>query len=129
MVEILKNISLSHSEISLRKDGIVEITFKEGTQIGLSECEELIASYAKILEPKKYPLLHIVENYVILTKEAREFSVTDNGLRFSIAEAYVIHSLAHKLVINFYLKVNKPAVPTKFFGKKEDAEEWLFQFM
>jgi hypothetical protein len=122
---VLKKIELKHSEFFLREDGIVEVLFKESSRIGIDECLELINSYKLILKFKKYPLLHIVENYVTFEKSAREFSASAEGLQFSLAEAYVITSLAHKLVANFYLKVNKPPVPTKFFRNRREAEKWL----
>jgi len=105
------------------------VFFKENIQIGLPECLELIDTYEKILEKKRYPLLHIVSDYVVFTKETREFSASEEGLRFSKAEAYVLNSLPHKIIANFYLRVNKPPVPTKFFGSIKEAEEWLKNFL
>lgn len=129
MDDKINRIVLSHSEIFLRDDGLVEILIKESSSISADECAEMIASYKTILENKKYPLLHIVENYVVFEKSAREFSVTEEGVSFSGAEAYVITSLAHKLLANFYLKVNKPPVPTKFFRSRVEAEEWLTAYL
>ena len=39
-----------------------------------------------------------------------------------------IKSLAHKILASFYLKINKPVVPTCFFNNKIDAEKWLKSF-
>ncbi len=74
-------------------------------------------------------MLHIANDYVQVTEQARDYGSSEEGLRYSAAEAFVIKSLAHKLLANFYLKVNKPSVPTKFFGKKKDAENWLKKFL
>ena len=48
---------------------------------------------------------------------------------YSKADAFVIKSLAQKILANFYLKINKPERPTKFFNKKEEALDWLKQYM
>ncbi|MGE0560760.1 MAG: hypothetical protein AB7O47_03005 [Flavobacteriales bacterium] len=64
-----------------------------------------------------------------VTKEAREFSASVDGLKYSSAEAYVFNSLPHRIIGNFYLKFNKPSVPTKFFNTKEEAEVWLKTFL
>jgi hypothetical protein len=45
------------------------------------------------------------------------------------ADAFVIYSLPQKLVGNFYLKVNKPPVPTRFFKTPEEAIRWLRKFV
>lgn len=129
MVDKKRKIRLSHSEVFLREDGIVQINVKENVEIGEKQCRELISVYENILENKKYPLLHMVGNYVTMDKEAREFSSSEEGLKFSKAEAYVIHSLPHKILANFYVKVNKPLVPTKFFGTKQEAVAWLLKFI
>tara|TARA_B100002051_G_C16436312_1_gene486713 strand:- start:163 stop:552 length:390 start_codon:yes stop_codon:yes gene_type:complete len=122
-------IKLNHSEIFLRADGIVEIHVHENADIGEKECIDIMNAYEQILEPKKYPLLHLVGNYVTMDKEAREFSSSEEGLRFSKAEAFVINSLPHKILANFYMKMNKPTVPTKFFGTKQEAVAWLKKFL
>ena len=107
----------------------MEILFKESSQIGYEECLDIMDAYKKILEEKKYPLLHVAQEYVIFNKDAREFSVTKEGVLYSKAEAYVINSLAHKILANFYMKVNQPPVPTKFFRDKDEAVEWLKEYL
>lgn len=129
MVDKLNTVSLLHSDVSLRIDGIVEIDVKENSEIGEKECRELTVAYKQILELKKYPLLHIVGNYVTMDKEAREYASSEEGLQFSIAEAFVINSLPHKILANFYMKVQKPSVPTKFFRSKQEAIDWLLKYV
>ena len=129
MIDTTEKIQFTHSEIFLREDGIVEILIKESSFIGRDECVEVVDSYKEILEPKKYPLLHIIEDYVTIDKEAREFAASKEGLMFSKVEAFVINSLAHKILANFYIKVNRPSVPTRFFRSKEEAEEWLSKYL
>lgn len=129
MVDIISTISLSHSAISLRNDEIIEIVIKKDSHVDEQECREIMSALSKIVEQKKYPLLHVVGNYVTMDKEAREFSSSEEGLRFSKAEAFVINSLPHKILANFYMKVNKPSVPTKFFGTKQEAVSWLLKYV
>lgn len=124
-----KKVDIGHSSIELRPDGLVEITFRESSLIGLQECLDIMDVYEQILEKRKYPLLHLAKDYVQVNEEARIYGSSEDGLRYSAAEAFVIKSLAHKLLANFYLKVNRPSVPTKFFSNKEDAELWLKKFL
>ena len=102
---------------------------KKSSIIGEKEACEVISAYEILLENRKYPLLHLVEDYVSIDKSARDYAASEEGLRYSKVEAFVINSLAHKLLANFYMKVNKPSVPTRFFRNKEDAEEWLAEFL
>lgn len=129
MVDKQNKILLSHSEVFLREDGIVEIDVRENADIGVEECRELTKTYEDLLENKKYPLLHVVGDYVTMTKEAREYASTEEGLRYSKVEAFVINSLPHKILANFYMKIQKPSVPTKFFSTKQEAVAWLLKFV
>ncbi|MCB0400660.1 MAG: hypothetical protein KDD41_01110 [Flavobacteriales bacterium] len=129
MIREKNKIELGHSTVELREDGIVEIHFKEKMVIGLDEAREITQCYDGLLEKRKYPLLHVAGNYVQATEEARAYGASEEGLRYSLAEAYVIRSLAQKIIANFYMKVNRPSVPTRFFGTKQDAEVWLKEFL
>lgn len=124
-----KKIRLKHSEIFLRNDGIVHIQFCENCEINWRECEEITFACDQLLEKKKYPILHLSGKYVVLTREAREYSAGENGIKYSAAEAFVFTSLAHKIVANFYIKMNKPRVPTRFFTNEEEAVAWLSTFL
>lgn len=128
MVDSINKIVLSHSDVTLREDGILEIVVKDNIDVDLNICKELTNTYKTLLGNNKALLLHIVGNFVTMDKEAREYSASEAGLKYSIAEAFVINSLPQKILANFYMRINKPAVPSKFFDNREDAEEWLFQF-
>ncbi len=121
-------IELTHSTVTLRKDGVLQIDVNDNVDVGIDECVELTNAYQILIGDSKVPLLHIVGNYVTMDKDAREYSASEIGLKFSIAEAFVINSLPQKMLANFYMRVNKPAVPTKFFDSIEKAEEWLKNF-
>jgi hypothetical protein len=37
--------------------------------------------------------------------------------------------MAQKILANFYIKINKPERPTKFFNNKDEAINWLKPFL
>lgn len=122
-------IELWHSSVQLREDGIVQVNFADELLLDVPECKELSEVYSTIVSNNKIPILHIIGKYMNVTKGAREYGASDEGLKYSLAEAYVINSLAHKILANFYMKFNKPKVPTQFFKTKEDAVNWLRTFV
>jgi hypothetical protein len=122
-------IELGHSTIKLREDGILQVDFVDELLLDVTECKELIRNYTSILGTKKVPILHVFGKYMEATKGARDFSASSEGLKHSSAEAYVLNSLAHKLLLNFYIKFNKPSVPTKYFSTKEEAITWLLKYV
>lgn len=126
----MKNIiDLEHSTIKLREDSILEVIFADNALLDVEQCDELITSYTSILGDKKVPILHIFGKYTEATKGAREFSASPRGLKHSLVEAYVLSSLPHRLLLNFYIKFNKPPVPTKFFRTKQEAVTWIRKFL
>ena len=75
---------------------------------------------------KNYPhLMHI--NVIDSTREAREF-MKKEGIEGITAGAFVIESIFTKSIINFFLSVSKPQVPTKMFTDRDSAYKWLHQF-
>lgn len=127
--KVINNVDLGHSRIRLREDGIVQVDFEKNLLVDVKECEEIMEVYHQILAPQKYPILHIAGKYMNTTSAAREFGSSEKGLEYSKAEAYVIHSLAQKIVANYYMKFNKPTIPTQFFKTKEEAVNWLLTFV
>lgn len=129
MVDNINHIKLNHSTLFLREDGIIEVKFRDDVVLSLEDCEELLFHYGKLSSGKKVPILHLIGKYMNVTKEAREFSASEEGLKYSLAEAFVFDSLPHRIIANFYLNVNKPCAPTKFFKTKKEAEVWLKKFL
>ena len=61
----------------------------------------------------------------VFEPESRAFSASEEGLKYTMADAMVFNSMAHRLMANFYLKFNKPSRPSKAFTSIESAREWL----
>lgn len=113
------------STVTLRSDGILEIYIKDNEHFDLSDMQELIAAAKSIGNGKKFLNLVIVQNGTLPTKEARDYSSSKEGSIYKLADAFVIESLAQKIIGNFIIKFNKPPVPTSLFNNEEDAVAWL----
>ena len=120
---------LGHSKIVMRTDGILQVDFIDELLLDVPHCKELMEVYSEIIEGRKVPILHITGKYMNVTKGARDYGASEEGLKYSLVEAFVIDSLAHQILANFYMKFNKPSVPTQFFKTKEEAEAWLLTFV
>jgi len=60
--------------------------------------------------------------------EVREWAADSNGNHYTFCDALVIGNLAHKIIADFYLKFNKPKMPTKIFYSVEKAYDWIKEF-
>ncbi len=121
-------IDMHHSEIFLREDGIIQMNAKNHSYT-LQNVKDINTAHGKICAGKKLPLLVIGAPFANLDSDAREFMASEQSTQYSSAEAFVIHALGHKILANFYLKVNKPQVPTRFFNEQFEAEAWLKNYL
>jgi hypothetical protein len=125
---VSEKIQLRISSIQLREDGIMHIDIKGNELFILEDVHGLIEAAGKIGAGARFPNLITIGEYTIADTEARKFSSSPEGSIYKTADAFIIKSLSQVLVANFYVKVNKPFVPSHFFKKTEEAEKWLEQF-
>lgn len=125
----LRSKELGHSSVHLRNDGIVQVNFGENIDIDLKEAVEIVDAIGELTEGKKVLTLNIAGKTTSATSAAREYSATPLGLKYTIADAFVVTNLAQKILGNFYISFNKPAIPTRIFDDKAKAIEWLKRYL
>ena len=129
-MKIQKNIKFEYANVQLLDIGIIRIEMLGGCIIDLEECVQINIAEGELLNGQLVSglVLMLADSTTQFTSDARDFSASKEGLRFSIAEAMVVKNLAQRLIVSFYLKFNKPAVPSKAFDNEEDAIKWLLTF-
>ena len=120
-------ISEGRYEIFMRDDGLLQVNIFKDTKVEVADAKEMVRQEGELSGGVKLPTLHIMGKYVVIGEGVREYSAK-SGTKFTSAEAYVLTSLAHRILGNFYLKVNKPAVPTRLFNNEGSAVQWLNKF-
>ena len=128
MPDVIKEIIVEQAKISLRADGIIEINSTDYFEYDIKHVLENYDYIKKFKTTDKALILNVVGYNATMTKEVREYVAKGAHQSFIKAEAFIIKSLAHKILASFYLKINKPVVPTCFFNNKIDAEKWLKSF-
>lgn len=122
---VITKIDLGHTIFIQKTNGIVEARCSDNFIYELEhikenlECLKFFSSNGRIL------MLNCLEPYTQISAEARVFLAKGPHINIIKAEAYVIHSVAQRLIANFFIKVDKPKVSMNFFLKKEEAEKWL----
>jgi hypothetical protein len=127
-IVLLKTIQVPRMEVSLRSDGLVQIKVDSGASITLPDVKAQIAAIGELGGGGKFPILIISGSDTSIQTDVMNFVADEKSNPFSVAEAYLISSISHKLLANFYLNFNKPARPTKVFTKEADALQWLYAF-
>ena len=120
-----KVIECTHSRVFLRDDGILQIEIKDNTYFEVKDADELIDAAKKIGGGKRFLNLIFTGKETLLDTKARSYSSSKEGSKYKLADAFVINTLAQKLIANFIVKAQNPAVPTAFFQDEESAVKWL----
>lgn len=128
-ITIISKTELASATISLRSDGIILYSIKDNITISAKDSSEMVDAAGKLGDYQKFPVLIIGGNHTLADKEAREFGASKEGTKYAVAVAFVLKSLAQKILGNAYLKINKPIVPTALFDSEEKAIEWLKTFI
>lgn len=115
--------------IVLRKNGIMHFHIKSKNEITHGDMHDMLYHVNKIGKGKKFPNLITFEDYVTISREAREFAASEESNIYTTCDAFVVKKTALKLLGNFYLLINKPNSPTKMFEDEESACNWLMQFI
>lgn len=105
--------------------GIIHYSYLNNVDIDVEEHIENHKALIELVGFEKHPILVDASELINITSKAREKVKELEPLGPTLARAFVARSIGHKLLINFYLKVNKPYVKNKVFSRYEDAVEWL----
>lgn len=127
---IIYNSSKNMSEvfkISIHQNKYYIIEVFDKQEFTISDLKELVVLQSEMGE-KKLPVLILCSQYTTGDVDMLKYLSKNQNNPFSLADAFVINTMAQKIIGNFYLKLISPERPTKMFSNKEDALIWLSQF-
>ena len=75
------------------------------------------------------PCMIILNEMQNVSAQALEFYSLPIQAEYRSAEAFVVATLGVRLIIDHYMKNSTMPYPRKCFEKKEDALEWLKEFL
>ena len=114
--------------VSFLKDGIVFIKLNQGVILTKKDIEDAIDAINFLGKGQKIPVISIAGDDSSADHSARIHSAKKESNRFTACDALVIKSFAQRLIADFYIRVNKPVVPTKVFRSVEDAILWANKY-
>ncbi len=123
------SVTVSHKKFSLKLHelGFYQLDIFNNVEVGVEDIKMMVAAQKK-LSGEKLPVLVVCAEFASTNSEVMRYISKNENWPFSKAGAFVIHSMSQKLLANFYLKINAPERPTKFFNSRDEAEKWLKQY-
>lgn len=107
------------------KPSILLVKIHEDVEVDIKMAYEMRALLVESSSTPKYCVLVDGTSSFQITAEARAMFADKEFGKNRIAAAFVIRSLANRLIGNFFIKFHKPPTPSKLFHTQEDALEWL----
>ncbi len=107
------------------KEAYMEYCIKEGAIVDVSDILEGKRQITEAYPGIKFYVMAEGINFFTLTPEARKLCATPEYSDNTIAIAFYTTNISLLLLGEMYNKINKPAVPTKIFNDRDEAQVWL----
>ena len=108
--------------------GIIFFEYKQDIIIDLEAAKKIVEDRIKCQQGKAYPAFADCRGLKEINRDGREY-LAKQGSNLIKACALLSSSVVHRTIGNFYLSINKPAIPTKLFNEENHALAWLQQFV
>ncbi len=121
-------IESGSSHLWLDEDGILIAVNKPTSLHDLKDALENLGLTKELSQGKPRPLLVDMTGIKSMSREAREEYAKAGVDSIVTAIGLVTRSAMSRIVANFFLSFNRPAVPTRLFNNVETAKKWLMQY-
>lgn len=118
------------AKVWLGDDGISRVIFLPKGGVTLDEAKEIISIRSKlILEGTKNPVLVDESKNFSITRDARDHFSSMEATEITSALAFLVESKVTRLLVNFFIRINKSTYETKVFTSESKAIKWLKEFL
>jgi hypothetical protein len=124
----MNKVSTSISDIYLDDEGILHVEMYSFADVTVEKVKENFDAIKQLLGNNRVLILINTKSGFKFRSEARSYVAINDEAINRVATAFVVNSFANKLVVNLYIKFNKPVVPTRMFLSEENALKWLRTF-
>lgn len=107
------------------KDDVLLIVVKDDSVVSVEDMEQLLKACVQLTGSRKYYSIVDVRVNAGATQGVTEYYAKNEYNQYRYADAFIINTLAMRLLVNFYMTFNKPSVPTKTFNDPELARQWI----
>ena len=107
---------------------ILFFEYKPNIILGLEVAKIVVADRIHFQNEESFPVLCDVRGIVNTDKSGRDY-LARSGSVLTKAVGLIVNQKVSLTIGNFYLRINKPTVPTQLFTDKDDALAYLEKFI
>ena len=117
-------ISTTTARIELTEDRIVVVRLRDLVQT-VDDARENLDACARLAAPDRKPLLSDIRQAKPLMPEVRRVYMGESLAAFTAMAMLVRSTPLGRTMGNVYLKIARPAIPSKLFAQESKALAWL----
>jgi hypothetical protein len=111
--------------VHLREDGIVHFVCAEAADLDAENTRELFAMYRTLGGDVPLKILSDIRGMRSSTPESRALATTEEATSLHAAAAVIVGSKLTRMMGNLFMRLNRPAYPTRLFDDADSAVAWL----
>jgi hypothetical protein len=119
------SVSTDKADISFDEDCLVRICIHGDAELEKEDMVNIVKAKFSLTGDKKHTVLFIPGTDSTISEEARKISASAEHNRNAIAKAILVSAMHQRIIGNFFIKFNRPPVPTAVFDNEKEALEWL----
>jgi hypothetical protein len=121
----MKQFETDVFKMNVYDDGLVEFIVKKDTLVEAKDFWQSKEMSVNYMPGKKFYVLVESEGLFQITMGARDLGASKEYSDHMAAVALYSNNLTLKIIGNLYIKLKRPASPTKFFDDRSKAIQWL----
>ncbi len=125
----MKQILSENENVRVEMDNNISFLLWKGSAIDINIAKDGVQCRLSVIGGNSYPILINIKSVKTVSKEARDYLAGKEGCKGVVAAAILIDSVVGSMIGNFFMRVNKPLVPTRIFTDELEATKWLSQFI
>lgn len=110
------------------KDNILFARNSDSIFLDIATAKSVVKQRLDLQAGKTYPYVMHLNNLKVESKEVRMYMATE-GTKGLSCGAFVVKNNRERILLNFFLMVDKPALPSRFFTNEADAIEWAKKYI
>jgi hypothetical protein len=130
MEKAIRSTNTGKGRVQLYPSGILHQTYPDGVKLRIEDSTAEMEIYEKeYCNEMKRPILVDIKNIKSVSKESRGIYTSKETARYLSAAALLIGNPVSRIIGNFYMGINKTAMPVKMFSSEKEALAWLKTFV
>ena len=125
----LRQITVRTARLRLDEDGIVRWRVLPGILQIKADAVEGLAAFWKLAGHRRRPVLVDLRRLTSIERKARLHYASATSARYTLAVGMLVGSPLSQAVGNFFLGLDRPAVPCRLFTSEAEALCWLQGFI